>query len=67
MKEHEQRWELYKTDDAELVLVAYGTTARIVKSVVNKLRDQGIKAGLLRPITIFPFPEKAFASACRIQ
>ncbi|HOC05689.1 MAG TPA: 3-methyl-2-oxobutanoate dehydrogenase subunit VorB [Bacillota bacterium] len=61
MKEHEQRWELYNTDDAELVFVAYGTTARIVKSVVNKLRDQGIKAGLLRPITIFPFPEKAFA------
>lgn len=61
MQEHEQRWELYKTDDAELVMVAYGTTARIVKSVVNQLRDQGIKAGLLRPITIFPFPEKAFA------
>ena len=61
MREHEQRWELYKCDDAELVMVAYGTTARIVKSVVNQLRDQGIKAGLLRPITIFPFPEKAFA------
>jgi 2-oxoglutarate ferredoxin oxidoreductase subunit alpha len=61
VREHEQRWELYKCDDAELVMVAYGTTARIVKSVVNQLRDQGIKAGLLRPITIFPFPEKAFA------
>lgn len=61
MKEHEQRWELYKCDDAELVLVAYGTTARIVKSVVNQLREQGIKAGLLRPITVFPYPEKAFA------
>jgi 2-oxoglutarate ferredoxin oxidoreductase subunit alpha len=61
MREHEQRWELYKCDDAELVMVAYGTTARIVKSVVNQLRDQGLKAGLLRPITIFPFPEKAFA------
>lgn len=61
MKENEQRWELYKTDDAELVMVAYGTTARIVKSVVNKLREQGIKAGLLRPITVFPFPDKAFA------
>ncbi|HCX78040.1 MAG: 3-methyl-2-oxobutanoate dehydrogenase subunit VorB [Eubacteriales bacterium] len=61
MKENEQRWELYKTEDAELVMVAYGTTARIVKSVVNKLREQGIKAGLLRPITIFPYPEKAFA------
>lgn len=61
MKEHEQRWELFNTEDAELVLVAYGTTARIAKSVVNKLREQGIKAGLVRPITLFPFPEKAFA------
>lgn len=61
MKEHEQRWELYKCDDAELVLAAFGTTARIVKSVVNQLREQGIKSGLLRPITIFPFPDKAFA------
>lgn len=61
VKENEQRFELYNCDDAELVLVAYGTTARIVKSVVNQLREQGIKAGLLRPITIFPFPEKAFA------
>jgi len=61
MKDNEQRWDLYKCDDAELVFVAYGTTARIVKSAVNQLRDQGIKAGMLRPITIFPFPEKAFA------
>jgi len=61
MKDNEQRYELYKCDDAELVMVAYGTTSRIVRSVVNQLREQGIKAGLLRPITIFPFPEKAFA------
>ncbi len=60
-KEKEQRWELYNCDDAELVLVAYGTTARIVKSAVNQLREQGVKAGLLRPISLFPFPEKAFA------
>ncbi len=59
--EKEQRWELYNCDDAELVLVAYGTTSRIVKSAVNQLREQGIKAGLLRPISLFPFPEKAFA------
>jgi len=61
MKDNEQRYELYKCDDAELVMVAYGTTSRIVRSVVNQLREQGIKAGLLRPITIFPFPEKALA------
>lgn len=61
VKEKEQRWELYKCDDAQLVLVAYGTTARIVRSAVNQLRSQGIKAGLLRPISLFPYPEKAFA------
>jgi 2-oxoglutarate ferredoxin oxidoreductase subunit alpha len=61
MKDNEQRFELYSCDDAELVMVAYGTTARIVKSAVNQLREQGVKAGLLRPISLFPYPEKAFA------
>ncbi|MTI94860.1 MAG: 3-methyl-2-oxobutanoate dehydrogenase subunit VorB [Firmicutes bacterium] len=61
IKENEQRFELYNCDDAELVLVAYGTTSRIVKSAVNQLREHGIKAGLLRPISLWPFPEKAFA------
>ncbi|MDR0855525.1 MAG: hypothetical protein LBN25_04060, partial [Christensenellaceae bacterium] len=48
-----------KLEDAETVIVAYGTVARIAKSAVNALRAQGIKAGLLRPITLYPFPEKA--------
>lgn len=61
MKDNEQRFELYNCDDAELVFVAYGTTARIVKSAVNQLRAEGIKAGLLRPISLFPYPEKAFS------
>lgn len=52
----ETRWENYRTDDAELVFVGYGIVARILKSVVEKLRIQGIKAGLLRPITLYPFP-----------
>jgi len=52
----ETRWENYKTEDAELVLVGYGIVARILKSVVEKLRAQGVRAGLLRPITLFPFP-----------
>ena len=45
---------------AEIVLTAYGTVARIAKSAVKILREQGIKAGLLRPITLYPFPEDAF-------
>ena len=48
--------ESYKTDDAEIVLVAYGIVARICKAAVDMLREQGIKAGLFRPITLYPFP-----------
>lgn len=51
---------MYKTEDAEIVFVAYGTTSRIVKNTVEALREQGIKAGLIRPMTIWPFPNKAF-------
>ncbi|MBI5087018.1 MAG: 3-methyl-2-oxobutanoate dehydrogenase subunit beta, partial [Acidobacteria bacterium] len=52
----ETRWENYLTDDAELIFVGYGIISRILKSVVGMLRDRGVKAGLLRPITLFPFP-----------
>ncbi|TFH05124.1 MAG: 3-methyl-2-oxobutanoate dehydrogenase subunit VorB [Spirochaetales bacterium] len=51
-------WEEVRTDDAEVLLVAYGITARISLSVVHELRRQGIKAGLLRPKTLFPFPRR---------
>jgi len=57
----EVRYESYLTDDAEIVLVAYGTVARIVRNAVNKARDIGIKAGLIRPITLWPFPLQPFA------
>ena len=59
LKEKEVRYEEYLTEDAEIVLVAYGTVARIAKSAVNELRQKGIKVGLLRPITLYPYPEKA--------
>jgi len=52
----ETRWENYQTEDAEVVFVGYGIVARVLKSVVEKLRAQGVRAGLLRPITLFPFP-----------
>ncbi|WP_319763264.1 3-methyl-2-oxobutanoate dehydrogenase subunit VorB [Maridesulfovibrio sp.] len=48
--------ELFETDDAELIVVAYGSIGRIVKSTVRKLRAQGHKVGLFRPITLYPFP-----------
>ncbi|NLG82861.1 MAG: 3-methyl-2-oxobutanoate dehydrogenase subunit VorB [Bacilli bacterium] len=60
IKENEQRYELVNMDGAELVIVAFGTMARIVRSAIELLSEEGIKVGLLRPITIWPFPEKAF-------
>lgn len=58
VKKNEVRYEEILTDDAEYLLVAYGLSARICHKSVNMLRDHGIKAGLLRPITLFPFPEE---------
>jgi len=52
----ETRHELYRTDDAELILVAYGTGARIAKGAIKRLRYTGLKIGLFRPITLWPFP-----------
>lgn len=53
------RYEEIGTEDAEIVLVAYGTTARIAQSAMRAAREKGLKVGLLRPITLWPFPEKA--------
>ena len=50
-------------DDAEMVIAAYGTTARIAKKSVKELRKAGIKAGLIRPITLWPFPAEAINKA----
>lgn len=58
---NEQRWENFQTEDAELVLVAIGISARVCKSAVRRARANGMKLGLLRPISVVPFPEKGFA------
>ena len=55
----EARCEEYLTDDADVVLVAFGITARICKTAVNAAREAGIRAGLIRPITLWPFPKEA--------
>lgn len=55
----ECRWQEEMLEDAEIVLVAYGTTSRIARSAMRKCREKGIKVGLLRPITVWPFPEAA--------
>jgi len=62
IRENETAYEEYKTDDARLVLVSYGISSRIARSAVHQARHEGIKAGLSRPITLFPFPEKSLMS-----
>lgn len=56
MAKEDTAYEHYRTEDADVILVAYGIVARICKAAVDELRQGGIKAGLFRPITLFPFP-----------
>ncbi len=63
IKETEVLVEEYLTEDAEYITVAYGASARIVKSAVNQARAQGIKVGLIRPITVWPFPTACIQAA----
>ena len=60
IKEIEQRSEILYEKNSEIMLVAYGTPSRIARSVVENLRKKGMKIGMVRPITLWPFPEKAF-------
>lgn len=57
---NEQRWESVCTEDAKIVLVAYGISSRVSKEAVKVARRRGMKLGLIRPITLWPFPKKAF-------
>jgi pyruvate/2-oxoacid:ferredoxin oxidoreductase alpha subunit len=70
IEENELRYETIQCDDAEYILVGYGIVSRILQGVVEQLRSEGIKAGLLRPITLFPFPTpqlQAFAEAKHVK
>src|SRR5690606_26336869 len=58
IKQEEVRWEEEGTEDAEIILVGYGTCARIARSAMELARKEGLKAGLFRPISLFPFPEQ---------
>jgi 2-oxoglutarate ferredoxin oxidoreductase subunit alpha len=60
MEKHEARYEIYNMENAELVIVAYGTTSRVAKNAITTLKEEGISVGLIRPITLWPFPIKAF-------
>jgi len=57
--------EQFETDDAEIVVAAYGITARIAAGAVKMAREKGIKAGLVRPVALWPFPEEVFKTAAQ--
>ncbi len=57
----EQRWESFWTADARVIAVAYGGMSRIVKNAVRRLRQEGKKVGMIRPVSLWPFPDKAFS------
>jgi pyruvate/2-oxoacid:ferredoxin oxidoreductase alpha subunit len=61
----ETRHELYRTADAEILLVGYGIVSRVLRSTVDQLRGEGIRAGLFRPVTLWPFPDRALLDAAR--
>ena len=58
MEKHEIRYEEYMADDADIIVIAYGTTARIAKGAIKRVRKDGIRAGMIRPITLWPFPKR---------
>lgn len=60
IEQKETRVEVYNCDGADIIITAYGTTARIVKNVIKAAAAEGIKVGLIRPITLWPFPTAAF-------
>lgn len=64
IKEVEQMAQLEQVEDAELVVVAYGAAARIVRSAIKAVRAEGLKVGMIRPITLWPFPDDAVCKAC---
>ena len=63
LEKEECRWEEYMMDDADICVVSCGITARVSKNAIVEVRKRGIKVGMIRPITLFPFPKAVFAKA----
>lgn len=63
IEENEVMYEEYLMDDAEICVVAFGITARVAKNAINEARKKGVKVGMIRPITLWPFPKKVLAAA----
>jgi pyruvate/2-oxoacid:ferredoxin oxidoreductase alpha subunit len=62
-QEREPRWELYEAEDADVLLVGFGIVSRVLRSAVEEARKKGLRAGLFRPITLWPYPSQALARA----
>ena len=65
IKENEVMYEEYMMEDAEICVVAFGIAARVSKNAINEARAKGIKVGMIRPITLWPFPKAVFAEAAK--
>ena len=65
--EQETRWAGEQLDDAEIAIVAYGTSARVARTALQRVRDRGIRAGLFRPVSLWPFPSTALAELANGQ
>lgn len=65
IKESEVRYETQSIDDADYMIVAFGSAARVAEKAIELARAEGLKAGLFRPITLWPFPEKEIAAAAK--
>ena len=63
IEENEVMYEEYMMDDAEICIAAFGIAARVSKNAINEARKQGIKVGMIRPITLWPFPKEVFRRA----
>jgi len=61
IKENETRWEEYQTENAQYLIVAFGISSRFAKAAIEELRKEGIKTGLIRPISLYPFPSEVIS------
>jgi len=64
MENNEVRYELFMAHDARILIVAFGLSSRVARATIQKARKEGIKVGLIRPITLWPFPEKIIRELC---
>ena len=65
IEENEVKYEEYLTEDAEIIIVAFGIASRVSKNAIDDARKAGIKVGMIRPITLWPFPKKALKEAAK--